>query len=1285
VTADDADTATRPVDAGSPVPFDPTGPLPGGRTLLEASAGTGKTYTITSLVLRLVAEEGMSVTRLLVVTFTRAATAELRDRVRTRLADALAAVEDAVADPRPGIRAATGDAVIDHVVDEGRRGGRAELQRRLRALRSAREEFDDATISTIHGFCQQALARAGLDVDVDLEAELTEDLTDLLEEVVDDYLVRHLRGADHDLVSHLRAQRVGRGDLLEIARRVEAEPDLRLHPDLDGEEDLVEAWRSAVEDCRRRWQEGCAEVGAWLDAHREAGGLSGYKYNADRVADKVAAITAWCDRPVPPIGDLEEVRKALEYFGAPALAKNLVDDVPLAPPPSAIEAARELASCPTRPATLLRIRFARHAVEEVARRKRQRGVLSFSDLLLTLHRALEDPTTRDTLVATIRDQYDVGLIDEFQDTDPVQWAVFDRVFPPGDRLLLIGDPKQAIYAFRGADIATYLRAAASAQERYTLPNNFRSDQRYLDGLNRVLARPDAFGPGRIEYHEVRAPEHHQRDRLAFPDRARPTLELRHVPREVAGPGASKTITKGWAARWLPRHVAAEIVELLDSGATLDTGAGDRPVAPGDVAVLTRTNRQADLVQRALRDVGVPAVVGTEHSVFATPEALAVQRVLDALVRVGAEREARAALATPLIGVTGEELADLDGAGWDVWLQRLEAWAAAWRRGGVAAALRQLLADTDAFRRLLAHPRGERSITNVRHLIELLHGVESTRRLGPTGVTAWLREQRHHETADTPRGVELRLESDADAVQVLTVHRSKGLQYPIVWCPWLWEGTAVAQGEQRTLRFHDPADDALALDLDLAHKVDPKAHHLAVAGRERWEEGLRLAYVALTRAEHRCVVHTGAFGGSGPSALGHLLHDRGLDHTADGRPVLPDDPKDVPDEQLLADLRELASDAVGIAEVPARPAGQRWRPDRRDAATPPLAVRVLDRRIDRAWQRTSFSRLARDEDAEPGSPRAEGRDHDELAAEETVTGAPGPVAGPPDAVDGLGPRWDEEVPLAHIARGADAGVLLHGVLEHLDFTLAREPDAVEDRIRDLLPRSGLPGPVDVLTMAGGIRAAVATPLGPLVGDAALADVPVTDRLDELDFDLPIAGGYDPRGRELTLTRIADVLADHARDDATLAQAAARLRTRPSLPVRGFLTGSIDLVARVDGRVVIVDYKSNWLGDRGDRAAGLPDQSRLLHYHPARLGPEMVGHDYLLQAHLYLVAVHRYLRWRMGAAYDYDRDVAGVLYLFLRGMVGADTPRDAKGTPAGVHARRAPLALVEDLDRVLRGDA
>jgi exodeoxyribonuclease V beta subunit len=1275
--SDTPSTATLPS-------FDPTGPLRPGRVLLEASAGTGKTHTITSLVLRLIAEEGLRIEQLLVVTFTRAATAELRERVRARIAGAVRALEWARANQ--GAVPERADEVVAHLITSA--ADDEALALRHRALARAREEFDDATISTIHGFCQQALQRAGLDADVDLEAELVEDLSDLLEEIVDDFLVRELRGGDDEVYAYLRDNKVGRDDLLGLAARVEAEPDLRLHPDLDLEAVPAVSWDELVTRCREAWRRDRDDAETWIAGLREGGAFNprGTKYTEKSMAKRIAAIDAWCDEAVPTLGELGPVAKHLKDLTPAGVAAFLVEGATLTDePPVVAELARLLAHV-GRPATVFRLRFAHHVRDEVERRKRQRGILSFADLLRSLADALETDETREALRATIRERYAAALIDEFQDTDPVQWKVFDTVFDAGSRLYLIGDPKQAIYAFRGADMATYLRAAGTVEEQRTLPTNWRSDQRYLDALHGLLDRPDAFGTRAIPYIPVRAPEHHQADRLTFPDRRPPTLEVRHVPRALAaGPDGTvpTRIDKGWADRTLPRLVAADIVSLLDSGAVLhDDEGSSRALAPGDVAVLTRTNRQARLVERLLSAAGVPAVTATDQSVFATYEAVCLQRVLDACLFSATDREARAALTTPLLGVDADELLELDDVGgWDEWLDRLAGWSRRWRDDGVAVMLRALLADTDAPRRLVAQPGGERVLTNVRHLAEILHRAEAADRRGPASLAAWLREQRHLERPDA-QDLELRLESDADAVQILTVHRAKGLQYPVVWCPWLWEGKLLFQGEERTLRFHDPEDGALAMDLDLALDIDPKARHLTIAARERWEESLRLAYVALTRAEHRCVVYTGAFKESGPSPLGHLLHDRSFVRDEQGRDVPPDDPDDVDDEELLAQLNARANGALGVSVVQRPAPVPPWQG--RDPTRHPLSAHSFERGLDRQWRRTSFTALTRATEAEPGSPEAEGRDLDQHSEQpvEAVTAAPAaaPLRPPVEAPSAADTTAASSVPLAAFARGPDAGTFLHEVLERFDFAEVDEPGVLEALVDERLRRAGL-GRVERPPLHAGLRAVLRTPLGPLAGEVTLTDVPRGQRLDELDFDLPLAGGYAAGERAITLGAIAEVLHAHAGDDAATAAAAERLRARSGAGVRGFLTGSIDLVFRADGRFLVADYKSNWVGDRGLADGG--ESSTVDHYHPARLADVMVGHDYLLQAHLYLVALHRYLGWRLGDAYDYDEHVGGFVYLFLRGMVGPDTPRATDGTPHGVFGRRPPRALVEDLDALLRG--
>ncbi len=1254
-----------------PQRFDPTADLPDGTLLLEASAGTGKTYTITSLVLRAVAEDGVALDRILVVTFTRAAAAELRGRIRARLAAALTAMERAVDARRAGhdvdVTALAGDdQVIAHLLDDVPVD---ELARRARRLRGASEGFDEATIDTIHGFCHAALHRAAPDVAVELGMELAEDVTELIDELVHDALVRELRDADDAWYRVLVDAGIGPDRLRAIAQRLEAEPALHVLPDRQRDDDPVAAWTATVERFRAAWRAQRAALVPWLKDHAKEG-FRGTYYNQKRPDREAAALDGWCDEPVPPIGALDGIEKPVAYVARGTMEDRAVHPGAIPDHLDVIDAADALLAARGELATDVLLRFAASVRDELPRRKAERGVLSFGDLLARLDDALGDDATAGSVRAGIRTRFDMALIDEFQDTDPIQWRIFDRVFGEDARLQLIGDPKQAIYAFRGADVGTYLEAAEQVPpaRRFTLSTNHRSDARYLAALQQLFGR-DAFAPDgvfaveRIQHLPVEPASRHREDRLRFDDGPRPPLEIRYVPRAVAvedGEELPPVITKGWAGPFLTGAVVREIVALLHETPTIDPDREDpRPVAPRDLAVLVRTNRQARQVQAALLDAGVPAVVESDESVLAAAEATAVQRLLDALLRPSSERLVRPALLGPIVGVTPTELDAADDATWDGWSEAFARWSRRWRTAGIAAVLRDVMDERGTAPRVLERPRGERVLTNLLHLRELLHRAAVTERLGPAGLAGWLREQRYASRSRVEER-ELRLESDADAVTVATIHRSKGLQYPIVWCPFLWEGRKLQPADVDVLRFRDPTSRQLCLDVTADR--DAKARQRALAEREQWEESLRLLYVALTRAEHRCVVHTGPFRDSGSSSLARLLH--GVSYGDGDDPGPPPDPKDRTDDELFAELVDLASDVVGVRRVEPLGPPVRWQPP--GAEGPALTVRSFGRGLDTAWQRTSYSRLTTGELAPPeGTPRDEGRDHDHDVAE-----------GPADEGVATPASDAAPLPLGAFPRGPEAGTFLHLVFEHLDFQVA---DAeVEEQVAERLLGATLDWR-DAGTLARGVRAVLATPLGPWVDDVRLADIARADRLDELAFDLPLAGGYAVGSAAVSVHGIADVVEAHAAGSALPLEAfAARLRRRPDLPVRGFLTGSIDLVARVggrDGRYLLADYKSNWLG--ADGAATVAD------YRLDRLVEAMLHHDYLLQASLYLVALHRFLRARL-PGYDYDRHVAGFAYLFLRGMVGPDTPRGDDGTPYGVFAGRPSRALVEDLDAVLRGE-
>jgi exodeoxyribonuclease V beta subunit len=1134
-----------------PVEFDPCGELPHGVTVLEASAGTGKTYTIAALTARYVAE-GIDLERLLLVTFTRIATGELRERVRERLVS----VERGLARRLGGAPAPEDE---DPVVTLLARGD-AEFHREN--LARAIASFDAATIATTHGFCQEMLGGLGIAGDLEPDVTFVEDLSDLVDDVVDDLYIRRFSPQ-------------------------------RLNPD------------------------GTAAFG-----RAEAGAI------ARAAVDNPSARIVSEDSAVPK----------------------------------------------------LRLGLAEAARREFEARKRALMVMTYDDLVERLKSALAGPGGS-AVAAQLRARYEVVLVDEFQDTDPAQWEILRLAFGGGPAhpatLVLIADPKQAIYAFRGADVYAYLEAARAAETRATLPINWRSDQGLIDAHDALFSGVKLGHEG-IAYRQVRAAEAHQAPGLtgapvAAPLRLRVALrtDLPQTPRGYARAADAR--------RHVVCDVAADIVALLSSSARVAAPAtGSEAVQPAHIAVLVRTNRQAAMIREALEDVGVPAVINGAGSVFGTEPARQWLRLLEALERPASIARAHSAALTAFVGWPAERLAQADGDSWE-WEEvhrRLHEWARVLRTRGVASLLETVMRDgTEGpalAARVLGEATGERSLTDLRHVGQLLHAAASEEQLGATALTAWLRTrvaEAEVDTADEERS--RRLESDAEAVQVLTIHRSKGLEFPVVYLPFLWEAGYIPDKPPRPVFFHDPeaGDDRT---IDVALQGGDFARHKEQFIREQRGEDLRLAYVALTRARHQAVVWWAGSFDSRDSPLGRLLFAR-----TDSGDVEPSGGSTPSDQAVVNRFRALA-DATGgpghtiSVERSRKGEAASWRAERTPAAA--LAVAAFTRDLDLRWRRTSYSDITAGSHeewvtSEPEQP---------LLADEPPV--PGPAAGPPTT--DAAPMPDDEVPVALSAMpaGVDVGTFVHRVMEVTDFTASDIEGELAARIAEVQGRRAVDvGPAGALVT--GLRAVLETPLGPVLGDRRLCDVPGRDRLDELGFELPLAGGDRPSGW-LTLQRIAGVLRAHTSPEDPLAGYAERLddaRLRQS--VRGYLTGSLDLVVRIadparpdpaGARFAVLDYKTNWLG-----APDEPLTAR--HYRPEAMAAEMLRHHYALQALLYAVALHRFLRWRL-AGYDPAVNLAGVVYLFVRGMTGADGPA-GDGPRTGVFGWPAPPGLVPALSDAL----
>jgi exodeoxyribonuclease V beta subunit len=1123
----------------SPIPqarsFDVCGDLPTGMTLLQASAGTGKTFTIAALTTRYVAEGILPIDRLLVITFTRMATGELRERVRERLVRAYDGLVD-VLDGTPGHE-------DDEIVRLLARGLPDEVARRRDRLGKAIADFDAATIETTHGFCLQVLYGLGTAGDVDREVTLVEDVSDLMEEVVDDLYLRKFASRPNPL-------RFTRDEAMDIAKFVLNHPDAVIVPPLSQQQDL----------------------------------------------------------------------------------------------PS------------------IRRRFAEAVRDEMKHRKRALKILTYDDVLLRLRETLLDPARGPEACRRLRERYDVVLVDEFQDTDPVQWDIMHEAFGRGEAtLVLIGDPKQAIYAFRGADVQAYLLAQRVVGSEWTLDVNWRSDQALLEAYDALFGNAQ-LGYADITYRHVRAADAHQEQRLVGAPVPEPLrLRVLHGDDGLVPLTAKKRDPKAPETRQLlARDLAADVVALLSAEPKLVTRrrdgskSGDRTLHAGDIAVLVRANSQAVLVRDALHAAGVPAVIGGAGSVFATKPAQEWLRLLEALERPTARDRASLAALTSFVGWSAEEVASASDESWDAVHLSLHRWAALLRDQGVASLYETVSSAYGVPGRVLERPSGERFMTDLRHIAQLLHEAGVSEGLGPTAMATWLGRRINDAERDGDNEERARrLESDEEAVQVITIHRSKGLEFPIVYCPYAWGGRAF---DSDVPVFHDPANNDKRT-IDVGHEGNDFARHKRLELEEGRGEDLRLLYVALTRARHQAVLWWAGVQDSQHSPLARLLFDR--DPTGAVPPYGAAARSDADVVQAVEKLGDrVAVERVGpVADVRWQHAGD---------ALPALAAAVFARPLDREWRRASYSSLT---SAAHEAPTIGSEPEQPLTSDEDVPVPVVALTDVPGARDGADPTRQISLGLSDMPGGALVGTVVHGVFERTDFAAPDLEAAVDDALAQELTWHN----VDLGDRAGvvaGLSVAIESSLGPLVDGIALRDVTRADRLDELGFEIPLVGGDSPTA-PLSLSAVADLLEAYLDPGDPVARYAPRLR-EPTLErvLRGYLTGSLDLVFRMrDERFVLADYKTNRLGVPGETLSAW-------HYRPDALQAEMVAAHYPLQALLYQVALHRYLRWRLAGRYDPERHLGGVLYLFLRGMSVLE-PVDVDGQPCGVWSWRAPAGLVEAL--------
>ncbi len=1263
----------RPADSpgAAPQALHPlTLPLQGSR-LIEASAGTGKTWTIAALYLRLVLGHGgpgaapvrpLLPGEILVMSFTKAATRELSDRIRQRLVEAAACFRAEPHAPQAPGAAEPDDFLQQLLADHAPGAAREQAAWRLAM---AAEAMDDAAVFTIDAWCQRMLREHAFDSGSLFDEELQADEAVLREQAAHDYwrqqvypladealgavlgtwadvetLVRDVQG----LLQKTLVQAAPAGSLAEAIGSVMAER------------------RALLAQLKTGWAQRAAAMGEWLAAQLapKVSVFNRRKLQTRYYEPWLAALARWAEDAEADA--IEGLNKGAERLVPAGMVDALNEGAQVELPAVFNEFETLLAALAAlpQPGPALRAHAVAHIGQRLQQLKAQGGRYGFADMLQRLDTALDDRRQGERalrLRERILAQHPVALIDEFQDTSPLQLRIFNRLYrihetPPTQALLLIGDPKQAIYAFRGADIHSYLQARrATAGRHHMLGTNHRSSTALVDAVNACFAQAEARpGEGAFMF----------RGELPFVAVAARGRREHFV--STAGDEPPVQLCLAEDLQGAPDHVqrfaalcAERIVQRLnDAGCGFaEAGQALQPLRPADIAVLVRSGREAAAVRAALQARGVASVyLSDKDSVFASDEAADLLRLLQAVAAPRDGRLARAALATSLLALPITELLQLahDDTAFDARCATLAELQRVWQGQGVLAMLRRALHAFALPARWLAGgdagtvgaaaevASGERRLTNVLHLAELLQAASSTVE-GEQALLRWLALQ--IDEAEAGRGGTageeqvLRLESDADLVQVITVHKSKGLEYPLVYLPFAslarpeeGRGGVAVAGENR-----EGGEGGQRL-----WQLAPSAAELQAAEAERLREDTRLLYVALTRARHQLWVGLAPLTrGNGKACQWH--------RSAWGR--LVSGPAERTAEEMVADVRTFfgavpGAQCVPLALQPETGLPPRTRLLRRKAETPLRPAPRYSANFDRLWAVSSYSALVRDAAPVAKAPALPAPDAEAPATSpfllDDEPGEADTAPSRPGAAPGAASRGVDDVPWHRFPRGALAGNFLHDQLEWLageGFALDDSP-ALQQALQRRCERLGWGHRSE--DVVAWLRAVCSKPLPALgVPLAGLGQC-----LPEMEFWLPSTG--------LRTGEIDRLCRLHLLPG----------RSRPALAERqlhGLLMGFADLVYEQGGRYGVLDHKSNALGGRdADYTAHAMEEA-------------MLAHRYDVQAALYLLALHRLLRARLGAAYRPAEQLHGAVYLFLRGVNTAS---------GGALHLPAPLVLIEALD-------
>jgi len=1167
-----------------------------GRHLIEASAGTGKTYNITRIYLRMLLERRLSVEQILVMTFTKDATEELRGRIDAFLRQALNQWQELVAEDEFF-------ASVARQIEESE----AKL-----LLRKALLFLDEAAIFTIHGFCKRVLSQhafaSGLTFNVQMEA----DCQDLLIEACQDWYRILASENEQAFLSLAEFWPDPFKFLSQFGKAIAHNGELQLVSGEQLQENFQQQARLALDS---------------LQTHREflMETLVDVKKGNDRQQrlDELEHLVQW----------LSLVQESIEQaympmpdafidgrrFSRSKLKPQLVEI--FSPVNRVKTSAKQLQKTINKARAYEIVREGIYYIRQhLAQKKHQLNLLNFDDLISTLAKQL-DKEADQALANVLYQQYPVALVDEFQDTDPQQFAILQAIYYQQAQaaLYMIGDPKQAIYGFRGGDIFAYLSAREDCDHQWLMDTNWRSNADMVQGYNRLfygtelpekasysalesIVNDKVFGFG-IDYFPVKpSPLALNKERKESLSGFKALQFIHFDPSTEQGYSdkTKKSVKQSFRpvmANWCAR----EIVRLLSAGS----------VQAQDIAILVRDGAEADVIKQALMECDLAAVfLSNKANLFHSEQTRQLIALLKGILFVENDALFTAALSGDLLGYDAEKLYRLqqDELAWQQMKFTFIALRDEWLYQGFIGMALKLMHEH--FR--LAGQEQDRALTNLLHLFELLQSA-SQRHRQPQELLYWLEQEA---SADNPGSeAEQRLESDDNLIRIVTQHGSKGLEYPIVFVPF-------ATRHKDPLRFGNKAVSLIEYhdrQKQLCLSLDGSSEAKKSMAEEAYAESIRLLYVAITRAVRRCYIFTAEFDAYYNSPLGRTLNWQ------QGTEIL----------NALQALADENPDTIGV-QLAQETSKNNYTADK--SSTMLAEAACFKGKIERDWWLSSFSALSRN--LRHGGVSTPDRDH-ELGDESSS------ALTPKDSLAYL-LRFS-------MAKGAHTGNLLHDVLEHTDFSA---PDWQASTKWPLVKYGDLGEGFTEQDLEVWLEEIIAAPL---TQGGCLAEIPLAQTLRESEFYFPMNSANS--------FALAKLLTDHRNSYQGRRKPQHQLASRVQLPaykkLKGMMHGFIDLVFCFQGRYYVCDYKSSHLGDSFEDYLG-----------PALI-ENMEKNYYDLQYLIYLLALHRYLK-NVLPDYDPDRHLGGVYYLYLRGMTNIEKYRYC-----GVFYRKVDTKELALLDEIFTG--